>query len=103
GAVWSSCSPDFGVASVLDRFGQIAPRVLVAATGYFFGGKRFDIVPRLLEIQRGLPTVEQTIVVPYGAVEADRVPQSISWTEWLACGPNDTAHFEQLPFNHPLY
>src|SRR3982751_2806933 len=103
GAVWSSCSPDFGVQGVLDRFGQIEPRVLVAADGYFFGGKRFDIVPRLVEIQRALPSVEHTIVVPYAAVEPDRLPRSTPWTEWLTRGMDEGPDFERLAFNHPLY
>ncbi|MFL6279803.1 MAG: acetoacetate--CoA ligase [Vicinamibacterales bacterium] len=103
GAVWSSCSPDFGVRGVLDRFGQIEPRVLVAADGYFFGGKCFDIVPRLVDIQRALPSVEQTIVVPYAGVDCDRLPRSTSWSEWLKRGMDAHPHFEPLPFNHPLY
>ncbi len=103
GAVWSSCSPDFGVQGVLDRFGQIEPRVLVAVDGYFFGGKRFDIVPRLAPIQRGLPSVEQTIVVPYADVDGERPSQSTSWSEWLKRGTDGSPRFELLPFNHPLY
>jgi acetoacetyl-CoA synthetase len=103
GAVWSSCSPDFGVQGVLDRFGQIEPRVLVAADGYFFGGKCFDIVPRLVEIQRALPSVEQTIVVPYAGLDRTRLPESTSWTEWLERGTGERLEFEPLPFNHPLY
>jgi acetoacetyl-CoA synthetase len=104
GAVWSSCSPDFGVQGVLDRFGQIEPRVLVAADGYFFGGKHFDIRLRLAQIQRALPSVEQTIVVPYAQVDDGRVTQSTSWPEWLQRGAaEDRPQFESFPFNHPLY
>jgi acetoacetyl-CoA synthetase len=103
GAVWSSCSPDFGVQGVVDRFGQIAPRVLVAADGYFFGGKHFDIKPRLAEIQRALPSVEQTIVVPYAQLDDHRVAQSTDWSEWLQNGATKDPRFEPFPFNHPLY
>ena len=103
GAVWSSCSPDFGVQGVLDRLGQIEPRVLVAADGYFFGGKRFDTTTRLEQILRALPSVEQTIVVPYAGTGADRIQRSTSWSEWLARGTSVSLEFEQLPFNHPLY
>jgi acetoacetyl-CoA synthetase len=105
GAVWSSCSPDFGVQGVLDRFGQIEPRVLIAADGYFFGGKRFDVMPRLAEIVRALPSVEQTIIVSYAGTDgADTTLQgSTSWTEWLARGAGAAPEFDQLPFNHPLY
>jgi acetoacetyl-CoA synthetase len=104
GAVWSSCSPDFGVQGVLDRFGQIEPRVLVAADGYFFAGKQFDVTPRLAEILRALPSVEQTVIVPYaGTVDQAVVPRSRSWAEWLASAQTASLEFEQLPFNHPLY
>src|SRR5687768_2136624 len=65
GAVWSSCSPDFGVQGVLDRFGQIAPRILISADGYFYGGKIIDVLPRLQEIAARLPSVEKLVVVPY--------------------------------------
>ncbi len=65
GAVWSSCSPDFGVQGVLDRFGQIEPRVLFSADGYFYNGKTIDLVPRLKEIVDGIPTIENVVIVPY--------------------------------------
>ena len=103
GAVWSSCSPDFGVQGVLDRFGQIEPRILIAADGYFFGGKQFNVLPRLEEIQRALPTVEHTIVVPYAEIRSHSVERSISWAEWLSRGTNPSTEFERFPFNHPLY
>ncbi|HXW08049.1 MAG TPA: acetoacetate--CoA ligase [Vicinamibacterales bacterium] len=103
GAVWSSCSPDFGVQGVLDRFGQIAPRVLVAVDGYFYGGKTHVCLGRLEEILRGLPTVEQTVILPYAAVDA---PVSLAsarrWTEFLAT-PAPPLEFTRLPFDHPLY
>src|SRR5262245_23200921 len=65
GAIWSSCSPDFGARGVLDRFGQIEPKALIAADGYFYNGKTIDCVARLAEITRNLPSVEKTIVIPY--------------------------------------
>jgi acetoacetyl-CoA synthetase len=105
GAVWSSCSPDFGVQGVLDRFGQIEPRVLVAADGYFYAGKRHDVLPRLEEIVGALPSVEHTVIVPY----ADRtpsiaqVPRSQLWRDWNGNGRDIELQFETLPFNHPLY
>ena len=103
GAVWSSCSPDFGVQGVLDRFGQIEPRVLVAADGYFFGGKRFDVVPRLAEIQHVLPSLEHTVVVPYADADRARLRRSTTWSEWLTRATAESPTFEPLPFNHPLY
>ena len=104
GAVWSSCSPDFGVQGVLDRFGQIEPRVLIAADGYFFGGKSHDVMPRLDQIVRAMPSVEQAVIVPYAGTAANgpAVPRSIVWSEWIAKRDPDVT-FEHLPFNHPLY
>jgi acetoacetyl-CoA synthetase len=104
GAVWSSCSPDFGVQGVLDRFGQIAPRILITADGYFYGGKEHDLSQRLQEIRRGLPSVERTVVVPY---LGHRTPTGVddthvSWNEFLN-GTSTNLEFEPLPFNHPLY
>ena len=65
GAVWSSCSPDFGLQGVLDRFGQIEPRVLIAADGYTYGGKEHSVLPTVQRLMAELPTVETTVVVPY--------------------------------------
>src|SRR5581483_863490 len=76
GAIWSSCSPDFGVQGILDRFGQIEPKVLVAADGYYYGGKTVDVLARSREVVDNMPTVERTVVVSYTreapAVEAVR-------------------------------
>jgi acetoacetyl-CoA synthetase len=105
GAVWSSCSPDFGVQGVLDRFGQIEPRVLVAADGYFYGGKTHDVRPRLGEVARALPSVDHVVVVPY--VDPDPaiadIRSGVLWETWLGGQPAPPLNFEQLPFNHPLY
>jgi acetoacetyl-CoA synthetase len=105
GAVWSSCSPDFGVQGVLDRFGQIAPRVLVSADGYWYGGKRHDSLARLPEIVAGLPTLTQTIVVPYleDAPRLDGIPGAVSWRVLReGVGSPDLA-VERFAFDHPLY
>ncbi len=104
GAVWSSCSPDFGVQGVLDRFGQIEPRVLIAADGYFFAGKRHDVMPRLEQIVRALPSVEQTVIVSYAgtAENGPAIPRAIAWPEWLSTRESSLT-FEPLPFDHPLY
>jgi acetoacetyl-CoA synthetase len=91
GAVWSSCSPDFGVQGVLDRFGQIEPRLLIAADGYVYGGKRFDLRPKVAEIASRLPTMQRVVTG-----DAD-------WEAFV--GPHRGAPllFEALPFDHPLY
>ena len=107
GALWSSCSPDFGVNGVLDRFGQIGPKVLVVADGYVYSGKRIDSLERVGEFVRALPTVEQIVVVPHlGPVSAERIadlPSAITWADALAAGAGAAPRFERLPFDHPLY
>lgn len=105
GAVWSSCSPDFGVQGVLDRFGQIEPRVLVAADGYFYGGKQYDVLGRVEEVVRALPSVEHTVIVPYARLDPsiDRIRRSRLWLDFMGGHGETAAVFERLPFNHPLY
>jgi len=110
GAVWSSCSPDFGPAGIVDRFGQIAARVLIAVDGYVYGGKRFASLDRLPEILGALPSVETTIVVPYLDAEPDlsKLSGAIAWPDFLAsgldaAGAGKTIDFTPLPFDHPLY
>ncbi len=105
GAVWSSCSPDFGVQGVLDRFGQIAPRVLFAADGYFYNGKTIDVLDRLREIARNLPSVEKVLVVPYTRPDPiiGGIPNSATVHEFMAPYRPRGIRFERLPFNHPLY
>jgi acetoacetyl-CoA synthetase len=103
GAVWSSCSPDFGVQGVLDRFGQIEPRVLVAADGYLYGGRAHDTLGRLADVVRALPGVEQTVVIPYMSDQPrlDGIRHGVRWDQFAP--PRQEIDFEQLPFNHPLY
>ncbi len=105
GAVWSSCSPDFGVDGVVDRFGQIAPKILIAADGYSYGGKRIDLTGRLGEVVARLPSVERLIVVPNPPAAPDRggVPRAVWWPELLGPQAGGDIAFESLPFNHPLY
>jgi acetoacetyl-CoA synthetase len=107
GALWSSCSPDFGVTGVLDRFGQIVPKILITADGYRYSGKQFDSLERVAEFARALPSVERVIVVPHlAAVARERLaplPGAVSWDEALAAGRGVAPRFERLPFDHPLY
>ncbi len=104
GAVWSSCSPDFGTQGILDRFGQIEPRVLLAADGYLYGGKTHDCLARVREVLAQLPSVEHTIVVPFVSDEPalEGIRGAVSWDDIAAGQPGPIA-FEPLPFNHPLY
>jgi acetoacetyl-CoA synthetase len=105
GATFSSTSPDFGVDGVLDRFGQIEPVVLVAADGYFYGGKQLDQLERLSEIRAGLPTVRRTVVV--GNLDWAGTPEApagaVSWQEWLGPHLGVELAAEPLPFDHPWY
>ncbi len=102
GAVWSSCSPDFGVPGVLDRFGQIEPKVLVAADGYSYGGKRHDCSARVAEIVRALKSVTRTILIPYLDAGTTGVRDVVTWDAFVSPATGDL-RFEPLPFNHPLY
>lgn len=105
GAVWSSCSPDFGFRSVLDRFGQIAPKVLIAADGYRYNGKAFDSLERVAEVARAIPSATAVVVVPLLAERPDLsgVPNAIAWAGALAEDDGPPLTFAQLPFDHPLY
>ncbi len=105
GATWSSCSPDFGIKGVLDRFGQIKPKVLFTADGYFFKGKRFDSLVRISSIIKELPSIEKVVVVPYTVQDPDidTVSQAILYNDFKSPESNLTIEFEQLPFDHPLY
>ena len=105
GAIWSSCSPDFGVQGVLDRFGQIEPKVLFVADGYWYNGKSIDALAKVAEIARCLPSVERVVVVPYVAVAPDvsGVPKARLLADFVAPHAARDIEFAQLPFDHPLY
>jgi len=105
GATFSTCSPDFGVRGVLDRFGQITPRVLFAVDGYFYSGKRIDTLDKVREIAAGLPSLERVVVVSYVEERPDlsRIPRAQRFEDFAAAQPGSGMRFEQLPFEHPLY
>jgi acetoacetyl-CoA synthetase len=105
GAIWSSCSPDFGVQGVLDRFGQIAPKVLLAADGYVHGGRVHDSLKRLEPILSGLPSVGRAIIVPYVAETPaiQGLRGAVDWTSLLSAFPPRPIEFEPWPFDQPLY
>jgi acetoacetyl-CoA synthetase len=106
GATWSSCSPDFGVQGVLDRFGQIEPTVLIAIDGYWYAGKRIEVADKLKEIAARLPSVRAIAVVPYlGEAEAiaQAIPRAITLPEAIAAFAPAPVRYARLPFNHPLY
>ena len=105
GAVWSSCSPDFGIKGVLDRFGQIKPRVLFTANGYSFKGKEIDSLGPVKGITEALPSIEKVVVIPYTNDDPDisAIPSAEHYRDFLSQLENPEITFEQLPFSHPLY
>jgi len=105
GAIWSSCSPDFGIKGVLDRFGQIKPRVLFTANGYSFKGRSFDSLARITGLLQNLPSIEKVVVVPYTEADPDirSVPNAVHYHEFKSDRSGLEIEFEQLPFSHPLY
>jgi len=104
GATWSSCSPDFGIKGVLDRFGQIEPRVLFAADGYYFKGRALDSLAKVAEIADIIPSIEKVVVVPYTRERADigAIGAAVHFGDFCANDASDI-EFAQLPFGHPLY
>jgi acetoacetyl-CoA synthetase len=105
GAIWSSCSPDFGINGVMDRFGQIEPVVLFGCDGYFYNGKTIDSRPRLKEICSKIDSIKQLVVVPIVGLEPiiNELPKGIIWSDFTAHQNGQELVFEQLPFDHPLY
>jgi len=102
GAIWASCSPDFGTRSLIDRFAQISPKVLIAVDGYQYGGKAFDRRPVIDELKRELPTLEHTVLVPYLDAAARPRDGELAWAE-LTAGSAEPLAFEPVPFGHPLW
>ena len=105
GAVWSSCSPDFGARSVVDRFAQIEPKVLIAVDGYRYGGRDFDKLDVVAELQREMPTLEATIVLPYLATSptSGRSSGASPGTSSSPAARAPSSTFERVPFDHPLW
>ncbi|WP_067606046.1 acetoacetate--CoA ligase [Nocardiopsis listeri] len=102
GAVWSSCSPDFGVRSVIDRFAQIEPKVLLAVDGYRYGGKDFDRRPVVEELREALPTVERTVLLAHLTPDAE-LEGALPWADLVASGAGTELTFAPVPFDHPLW
>lgn len=103
GAIWSSCAPEFGTPSVISRFQQIEPKVLLTIDGYAYQGKAYDRLPVVAELQRALPTVERTILIPYLSPQPqlDGLRNVMLWQEATAAPAPLT--FAQVPFDHPLW
>jgi len=105
GAIWSSCSPDFGVQGALDRFGQITPRILFTTDGYFYNGKIFNTMPKVHSIVEQIPTLEKVVVVPYAKIDdaLQGLPGSVYYEDYLGSIEAPAINFAQLPFDHPVY
>ncbi len=105
GATWSSCSPDFGIKGVLDRFGQIKPKVLFTADGYYFKGKVLDSLERIADILEQLPSIEKVVVVPYAHPTPDisAISLAVHYADFTSSVADLEIEFEQLSFSHPLY
>ncbi len=104
GAIWSSCSPDFGAGALLDRFGQIAPRVLITADGYLYAGKRIEVLSRVREVLPQIPSITRVVVLPYlGDPDPGAVPKGVLYGDFLQRAAAAPRAFAQLPFDHPIY
>jgi len=105
GAIWSSCSPDFGVKGILDRFQQIEPKILFTANAYSYNGKLYDSLERISSVVSEILSIEKVIVVPYTEKSPDisKVPKSILFDDYISVKTKSEIQFEQLPFNHPIY
>lgn len=105
GAIWTSCSPDFGIKGALDRFGQIAPKLLFTANGYSYNGKEFDSLEKVTGIFNQLTSQPKIVVVPYTDADPNisAVPSSIHLKDFISEKKGIDIEFEQMPFDHPLY
>lgn len=108
GAVWSSCSPDFGVEGVADRFGQIEPEVLFCANGYYYAGKTHPSLPTVSALAARMPSVRRVVCIPYVTeavppVDAGVQERTVLWQDYLDQAPQRDLQFERLPFDHPVY
>ena len=105
GAVWSSCSPDFGAGSVVDRFEQIEPKVLLAVDGYRYGGKDYGRMDVVAKLQDEIPTLQKTVVLPYlsGDPDTSALQNVVMWDDLLTEHQGAKPAFEQVPFDHPLW
>ncbi|WP_019646747.1 acetoacetate--CoA ligase [Novispirillum itersonii] len=105
GAIWSSASPDFGVQGVLDRFGQIEPKLLLTVDGYFYNGKSHDIRDKVRDIAAAIPSLQAVVVAPYVQEEADlsAIAKACSHADFIAASTAETPEFLRLPFDHPLF
>jgi acetoacetyl-CoA synthetase len=105
GATWSSCATDIGPAAAIERLGQVEPKAMITADGYFYKGKAFDTLEHAAEVARGIPSLKKVIIVSYTRAEPEisQIPNGIHYSDFLSKEGNPEIQFEQLPFDHPLY
>jgi len=105
GAIWSSCATDIGPEAALDRFGQIEPKVLFTADGYFYKGKTFDTLLKAADIAKGIPSIKKVIVASYieDKPNIDHIPNAVRYNDFLSKESGLEIKFEQLPFDHPVF
>ncbi len=105
GAIWSSCGTELGPRAVLDRFGQIEPKILFTVDGYYYKGKAFDVLSRAEQVAEGIPSLERAVVVPYIDEKLDigGIPHSTLYSDFVSQEAGLEIRFEQLPFDHPVY
>lgn len=105
GAIWSSCSPDFGFQGAMDRFGQIQPKVIFSANGYSYNGRNFDVLSKVRQITEEIPSIEKAVVVPYTEPEPkiDDIRGAVLYRDFLEKEAGPEIVFAQLPFEHPVY
>lgn len=105
GAIWSSASPDFGVQGVVDRFGQIAPKVLVTVDGYYYNGKTVDVLSKVKDVQGQIEGLQKTVVVPFAGSSLDisSLSDAVSEDEFISAYKANDPEFERVEFNHPLF
>ena len=105
GAIWASCGAELQSSAVIDRFSQIEPRVLFAVDGYYYRDKKFDIITNVKQAVNAIPSIEKVVVVSYisdDKPDISNIPNAVHWDDFIAKEEAES-HFEQLPFNHPLY
>ena len=101
GAVFTSCSPDFGIEGILDRFGQSKPKILISCDGYGYGGKIFEIKKKTIEVKKSISSINELIFVNY--LSKNKEEDSLSWSNILEKNKTKKINFERVPFNSPLY
>ncbi len=106
GAIWASCGAELQASAVIDRFGQIEPKVLFTVDGYYYRDNVFDIIPNVKEVVESIPSIEKVVVVSYvsdGKPDITSIPNAIHWDDFLSKDEDPNLKFEQLPFDHPVY